>query len=167
MQDLTEKTSNYCWVSFLYLFLGGVIVAYSNYSGWLLKVGDYIIPTNRFVQYESYKASAYMQDLDVWTDENGYIHRDAVDLKALKVEFETPPMLTDEDLSELMYNIDQNLIEAKSNSCMLTAYVPRYNQYFTQKGYMADIDPQIVTNADGKIKYSSIRFAFIGGVYDG
>jgi hypothetical protein len=46
-----------------------------------------------------------MQDLDAWTDENGYVHREPVDLKAFKVEFETKNMLTDKVFSEIMKNI--------------------------------------------------------------
>lgn len=142
-------------------------MAYSNYSGWLIKIGDYIIPTNRFIRADSYKASAYMQDVDPWTDANGYVHRNAVQLKALKVEFETPAMLTDEKFAEFIYNIDQNIIDKAGNECYITAFVPRYNQYFTQRGYLADIDPQIYGNYEKKLHYDPIRFAFVGGVFDG
>lgn len=140
---------------------------YSNYSGWLVKIGNYTIPTKRFVRADSYKASAYMQDVDPWTDANGYVHRNAVKLKSLKIEFETPAMLTDEELAEFLHNIDQNIIDKDGNECYITAFVPRYNQYFTQRGYLADIDPQIYGNYDGKLHYNPIRFAFVGGVYDG
>lgn len=150
---------------------------YSNYAGWLIKIGDpetgYIIPTKRFIKADSYTASAYMQDLEPWTDANGYVHRNAVELKALKVEFETPAMLTDEDFAELMWNIDQNLINTVANECYITAFIPRYNMYDTQKGYLADIDPQIYgnyekdKNGNGILRYNPIRFSFIGGVYSG
>lgn len=140
---------------------------YSNYSGWLVKIGEYIIPTDRFVRADSYKASAYMQDVDPWTDSEGYVHRNAVKLKALKVEFETPAMLTDEEFSEFMYHIDENIIDKDGNECYVTAFVPRYNTYFTQRGYLADIDPQIYGNYEKKLHYDPIRFAFVGGVYDG
>lgn len=143
---------------------------YSNYSGWLVKIGDYTVPTNRFIRADSYKASAYMQDVDPWTDANGYVHRNAIKLKALKVEFETPAMLTDDEFAEFMYHIDQNIIDKDGNECCITAFIPRYNQYFTQRGYLADIDPQIYGNyeEEGKVlRYDPIRFAFVGGVYDG
>ena len=39
-----------------------------------------------------------MQDVDDYTDANGYLHRNAVELKALKVEFETRAMLTNQNL---------------------------------------------------------------------
>lgn len=140
---------------------------YSNYSGWLVKIGDYTIPTDRFIRADSYKAYANMQDLDPWTDADGYLHRNAVKLKALKVEFETPAMLTDEDFAEFMYNIDQNITNIDANECYITAFIPRYNKYFTQKGYLVDIDPQIYGNYENTLHYNAIRIAFVGGVYDG
>lgn len=145
----------------------------SKYAGWLVKIGDYIIPTNRFIAADSYKAYANMQDLDPWTDADGYLHRNAVRLKALKVEFETPAMLTDEDFSELMWNIDRNITNADANECYIEAFIPRYNRYERQKGYLVDIEPQIYGNyerdnsGNGILRYNPIRIAFVGGVYNG
>lgn len=137
------------------------------YSGWLIKVGDYTIPAKRFIKAESYSAYVNMQDLEPWTDANGYVHREAVDLKALKVEFETPPMLTNRDFEELMSNIRRNFTVPKARQCIVTAYIPEYDEYITQTAYMADFTPQIYGNYHGVIHYNSIRFSFIGGVYDG
>ena len=81
---------------------------YSNYSGYLLKIGDYKIPAKKYIAADTYKASAYMQDIDDYTDANGYLHREALELKALKVEFETPAMLTDEEFA----NMKQQLLSS-------------------------------------------------------
>lgn len=83
------------------------------YSGWLLKIGNYTVDEGRFIKAESYSAYANMQALDPWTDVNGYEHINAVDLKALKVEFETPAMLTNADFAELMRNINANYTDPK------------------------------------------------------
>lgn len=150
---------------------------YSNYAGWLVKIGigegAYTIPSKRFIAADSYKAYANMQDLDPWTDADGYLHRNAVRLKALKVEFETPAMLTDEDFAELMWNIDRNMINSDANECYIEAFIPRYNRYERQKGYLVDIEPQIYGNYErdrsgrGILRYDPIRIAFVGGVYSG
>lgn len=137
------------------------------YSGWLLKIGDYMIPADKFIKAESYKVYANMQDIDDYTDANGYLHRETVDLKAIKIEFETPPMLTNTEFSELMRNIRANFTIPKARQCMITAYVPEYDDYVTQTGYMADFQPQIYGTYGGAIHYNSIRLAFIGGVYNG
>ena len=134
------------------------------YKGYLIKVGNYTIPTDKFIKADSYKPYANMQDLDPWTDANGYLHRNAVELKAIKVEFETPPMLTNVTFEELMSNIRKNYTNATSRECMVTAYIPEYDDYVTQKCYLADFTPQIYGNYGGVLHYNSVRFAFIGGL---
>ena len=137
------------------------------YSGFLIKIGDYTIPANKFIKAESYSPYVNMQDIDDWTDANGFLHREAVELKALKVEFETPAMLTNTELTELMNNIKANFTNAKGRECMITAYIPEYDDYVTPLGYMADFQPQIYGTYGGVIHYNPIRLAFIGGVYNG
>lgn len=137
-----------------------------SYQGWLLKVGNYEIPANKFIRAESYQAYANMQDVEPWTDANGYLHRAAVELKALKVEFETPAMLTNTDFSVLMGNIRSNYIDAKSRACLVTAYIPEYDDYVTQTSYLADFQPQIYGTSGNVIYYNAIRLAFVGGVYN-
>ena len=136
------------------------------YSGFLLKIGNYTFP-QKYIKAESYSAYVNMQDLDPWTDANGFLHREAVELKALKVEFETPAMLTNVELTEIMNNIKANYTIEKARQCQITAYIPEYDSYVTQTGYMADLTPTIYGTWDGVIHYNSIRLAFIGGVYNG
>lgn len=134
------------------------------YSGWLLKIGNYIVDEERFIKAESYSPYANMQVLDPWTDANGYEHINAVDLKALKVEFETPAGLTNDDFKEFMDRIRENYVEGKARKCIVTAYIPEYDDYATQLCYISNFQPQIYGIYDGKIHYNSIRFAIIGGV---
>ena len=134
------------------------------YEGYLIKVGNYIIPTNKFIKADSYIPYVNMQDLDPWTDADGYLHRNVVELKAMKVEFETPAMLTNITFEELMSNIRRNYTDATARECMVTAYIPELNKYVTQKCYLADFTPQIYSNYGGVLRYNPIRFAFIGGL---
>lgn len=137
------------------------------YSGWLIKVGNYIIPADKYIKAESYSTYVNMQDVDDYTDANGFLHREAVDLKALKVEFETPAMLTNKEFADLMSNIRANYTIPKARQCMITAYIPEYDEYVTQTGYLADFTPQIYGTYGGVIHYNSVRLAFIGGVFNG
>ena len=127
------------------------------YGGYLFKVGEYIVP-QKFIKADTYKAYVNMQDVDDYPDANGYLHRNAVELKALKIEFDVRAMLTNDELGEL---------SARCRECISTAFIPEYNDYVTQKGYLADFQPQIYGTYGGEIHYSSFRMAFIGGVYDG
>lgn len=137
------------------------------YNGWLIKVGNYIIQANKYIRAESYSAYVNMQDLDPWPDANGYLHRNAVELKAAKIEFETPAMLTNIELTELMKNIQKNYTKPMAREFLFTAYIPEYDDYVTQTGYLADFTPQMYGTYGGVIYYNSIRLAFIGGVYSG
>lgn len=133
------------------------------YNGYLLKIGSYVVPS-KFIKAESYSPYVNMQDVDPWTDADGLVHRNAVELKALKVEFDTPPMITRTQLNELLNGIRNNYISAKERTINVTAYIPEYDDYVTQKAYLADFTPVIYGIFDGVIKYHSIRFAIVGGV---
>lgn len=136
------------------------------YSGFLLKIGEYTVPF-KFLKADSYNIGVKMQDIDAWTDADGYLHREAVELKVVKVEFETPNMLTDITFEELMSNIRSNYLIEKARECLITAYVPEYNTYVTQRAYIADISNPINFADDETVKYDPVRFTIVGGVYDG
>ena len=137
-----------------------------SYSGYLIKIGDYKIP-HKYIKADSYQASVNMQDLEPWTDSNGYVHREkTVELKALKVEFDTPAMLTNKQFEDdLIANIRKQFVKEVGKECYITAYIPRLARYVTQYGYMADFTPQMYQAIGNTIKYDSVRLAFIGGVY--
>ena len=137
-----------------------------SYSGFLLKIGDYTIP-HKYIKADSYQAYVNMQDLEPWTDSNGYVHREkTVDLKALKVEFETKPLLTNKEFDEgLISNIRKQFVKPVGKECYITAYIPELSSYATQYGYMADFTPQIYRVSGNTIWYDSTRIAFVGGVY--
>lgn len=138
------------------------------YAGYLIRVGNYTIPQDKYIKAESYSAYVNMQDYEPWTDANGYVHRTPVDLKALKVEFETPAMLTNAEYSDLMKNIRENYISGRETGriCNVTAYIPEYDDYVTQVAYLSDFTPQIYRTENTTIWYNPIRLAFIGGVAD-
>ena len=135
------------------------------YSGYLIKIGTYTIPLS-MIKADSYYAYQNMQDYDPWTDAKGYLHRDAVELKALKVEFETRNMLTNTEFSTLMSNIRGQFISGKEHAreCTITAYIPEKDSYVTQRGYMADFKPQMYLADSTHIEYDACRLTFIGGV---
>ena len=133
------------------------------YAGYLLKIGNFTIPTS-IIKADSYYAYVNMQDYEPWTDAKGYLHRDVVDLKALKVEFETKAMLTNTEFASLMSSIKAQFTKATARECNITAYIPELDDYVTQKGYMADFKPQMYFADQNKIQYDPVRLAFIGGV---
>lgn len=133
------------------------------YNGYLLKIGNYIFP-HEYIKADTYVPYLNMQDLDPWTDANGYLHRTAVELKAFKIEFETVPMLTDTQLTGIMRGFLNNYVSEVARTFDVTAYIPETDTYITQRAYLADFQPQIYGIFDNVIKYEPIRFAIIGGV---
>ena len=135
------------------------------YSGYLIKIGEYTIPLS-MIKADSYYAYYNMQDYDPWTDAKGYLHRDAVKLKALKVEFDTRAMLNNTEFTTLISSIQEQFISGKeyARECDITAYIPEIDDYVTQRGYMADFKPQMYLADATHIEYDACRLAFIGGV---
>jgi len=135
------------------------------YEGYLLKLGNYIVP-HEFIRADSYSPYINMQDVEPWTDADGFTHRNPVELKASKVEFETPAMMTNKTFGEFMRNIRANFVSEIAKNVYITAYIPELDEYVTQLGYMVDITPKIYGIFDGVIYYDPVRMAFVGGVAD-
>lgn len=134
-----------------------------SYDGYLLKIGDYKVPEDKYIKADTYKPYVVMQDIDDWTDAKGKLHRNVVDVKALKIEFSTPPM-TNTEFETFMSNIRDNYVNAKKREAEIKAYIPERNNYVEQRCYLADITPQIHHVENGKLLYNTISIKFVGGL---
>lgn len=130
------------------------------YQGWLIKVGTYTIPLS-IIKADTYNTFLSYGDSDSYTDENYVLHRNATGI-APKIEFETIPLLTNDQFASLMSNLRSQYIIGKEKKCSVTAYQPETDSYFTQDCYIPDIKPQIYLASETEIWYDPIRFAFIG-----
>lgn len=136
--------------------------AFMAYQGYLLKVGNYIIPTNRYIRADSYKIASKIQDLDSYRDENGTLHRFALEKISEVIEFETPAMLTNITMTTLWNNIRKNYIVAKERKVRATYYVPETDSYATKTMYFADPEYSIYSNSEGIIRYNPLTIQLIG-----
>lgn len=132
------------------------------YSGFLIKVGDYTIPANKYIAASSYTVTRNVQDLESHRDADGKLHRDVLEHCVHKVEFETPALLTDTDVADLFSAICKNYVKKEERKVLATIYVPEFDTYESQYMYMPDPSFTIYSNANGVIKYNPIRIAFIG-----
>lgn len=130
------------------------------YQGWLIKLGGYTFPQTK-IYAKSYQVTYNSQDLDSYRDADGYLHRNALEHKCSKVEFETTPMLTDAEMDELMSNIRANYTSAVERKLTATIYIPELGDYLTQEVYMSDPSYKIYGTYHGVIHYESVRLAFI------
>lgn len=138
---------------------GGDTVAY---AGYLIKVGNYKFPMSK-MRAESYEVTLGGQDLDSYRDANGLLHRNSLKNVLVKVEFETPAMLTDRQVSTIMSHLRENYIgKDREKACNVTMYIPELDKYVTHKCYVPDVTMQMYSANEDKILYNPIRFAFIG-----
>jgi hypothetical protein len=131
------------------------------FGGYLIKVGEYTIPTS-IIKADTYKPYISVTDLDSYVDADGYLHRNALEHRAAKIELETVPMLTNTEFAAFMKNIQDNYINATERKAIVSAYIPEIDDYVTQEMYMPDITPNIYWIKGNVIQYDSIRLAFIG-----
>lgn len=132
----------------------------SNYRGYFLKVGDYTIPF-KYMKAQSYSGTLYGQDLDSYRDADGELHREALEKVAPKAEFETPPMMTDEDVNVFLSNIRRNYIDAREKKASVTMWIQELNKYVTHDMYIPDITFTPYYADKNKIIYNPTRIAFI------
>lgn len=131
------------------------------YQGYLIKVGNYTIPL-KYIKADSYSVTLNSQDIDSYRDADGLLHRNALEHKVAKAEFNTIPMLTDAQVDEILGNIESQFTNAIEKKASVTFYVPEKRAYMTQDAYMADVEMQPYW-ADAKmIQYNPFRIAFIG-----
>ena len=131
------------------------------YAGYLIKVGTYTIPLS-IMRAETYTVFMSITDLDSYVDANGYLHRNALDHIANKVEFETIPLMDNTQFSSLMANLYAQMTETKERKASVTCYIPEIDDYVTQDMYMPDIKPTLYYADDSQIQYNQVRLAFIG-----
>ena len=136
-----------------------------SFAGYLVKIGNYTLP-NKFIKAESYQVFRSVTDLDSYRDANGILHRTALEHTVNKCEFETPALLTNDDVANLMAHIRDNYINAAERKVSATLYIPETDTYETQEMYLPDIKFTIYmvdnTQTVPYLKYNSIRFALIG-----
>lgn len=137
-----------------------------QYAGFLIRIGNsqntsYVIDTKRFIKADSYKTSLKRIDIDSYTDAWGVLHRNVVENVPTKTEFETPELLTNTDMTELMDNIRACYTNERERRLWATVYVPEYSLYKTKEVYLVDPEFQMYGNYHGKIWYRPVRFCFI------
>ncbi len=131
--------------------------------------GGYKVTGEKYIDYEKYKVTRNIQDLDSYRDGNGELHRTALSRVPIKIELETRPGLSNKDMEEFFGNIRKRFTVPKERKCSITYYDPEYDKYRQAENcYMPDPAFEIRNieydkeKNTYKIFYKSVRFAFIG-----
>lgn len=131
------------------------------YSGYLIKVGDYIIPQDK-IRAETYNAVLHIQDLDSARNANGILQRNALQHTIPEVNFNLCAMLTNSEVSEIFGKIRDNYTNYLERQVYATVYVPELDDYIKQNMYLPDITFPVYGTYGNKIIYEEIALSFIG-----
>ena len=141
-----------------------------SFSDYLVLIYDknsttdgYKIPW-KFIKFDSYKVFQSTTDLDSYRDQAGRLQRTALQHKPIKVEFETPAMLTNDEFAAFMLQLQIRYENVTEKKVFASVYVPETDTYQQQYMYIPDIQPSIYryNKAMGKLQYNPIRIALIG-----
>lgn len=140
------------------------------FSGYLIFIHDYDDPQNgyeipmKYIKFDSYKVFQSTTDLDSYRDQTGALQRTALQHKPVKVEFETPAMLTNDEFAAFMLQIQLRYVNTTEKKVYASVYIPETDTYEEQYMYIPDIQPSIYryNKAMGKLQYNPIRIALIG-----
>lgn len=130
------------------------------YQGYLLKIEDKIIP-HSYMRAETYKALLSTNDLDSYRDADGELHRNALEHRVGKVEFETPPLMDNKKMTTFLRMFQDNYLDHKEKCVNATFYVPELDSYLTQKMYVPDINFTLYFADENKVQYNQTRIALI------
>lgn len=132
-----------------------------GFNGYLIQIGSYSTFFEQYIQYQSYKVSRKVQDLDSYRDANGVLHRNVLDHDSYVIELTLRP-LNNLELENVMSAIRSNYISEKERKVNITFYVPELNNYMTIEAYMPDPDTPIRKIEGPIVKYDPIQLKFIG-----
>ena len=131
------------------------------YRGYLIKLGNSSISTEKYIVASTYKVSKKIIDLDSYRDANGKLHRNALDHCSYVIEFEVKPM-TNSRMENLMSEIRGSFTNPKERKLSLTFYLPELDSYETADFYMPDPDYPIERIEGNTVYYKQMSLKFIG-----
>ena len=132
-----------------------------SYSGFLLKIGDYIVSGKNIISADGFNVTRNVQDVDSYRDANGKLHREALEHAPIKVEFSTRNMLSDVQMQDFLANVRRNYTNQAERKVIATVYVPELGDYKTCDMYISTPTPEIWGIKNGVPYYKSMRIALI------
>ena len=132
-----------------------------SYSGFLFKIGDYVVSGKNIISADGISITRNVQDVDSYRDANGILHREALEHAPIKVEFSTRNMLTDAQMQDFLSNVRRNYTNAAERKVLATVYVPELGDYKVCEMYMSTPEPKIWGIKNGTLYYEPMRLAFI------
>ena len=139
------------------------------FSGYLIKVcstenGTYAEVLPKYIRAETYNVTPNQRmEWSAERDVNGYLHRETVENKPPKIEFETP-LMTNVEISALNAIFSGAYSDSSQRKLWVQYYDPETNSHKKHECYMPDVKYQIrnIDTTKNVINYEQLRYAFIG-----
>lgn len=136
------------------------------YSGYLIKLkgGTAENLPLKYIALESYSCTPDQRmESKATRATTGLLHRTTVSHKPTKIEFETPPMLTNKEVATLNSLIQGHYTDALQRKLTIEYYDMETDTYRDATCYMPDVQYKIVRVDKGTnlVYYDKIRYAFI------
>ena len=127
---------------------------------YLIKVGDSKLP-NKYISRGTYKAAADKIIAGEFVDANGTTHVEVLPNRTLNVELTISacPAALYEDIINL---ITGAFINANEENLLVTAWVPKLQDYVAQECLFEDDSPAVNAIVDGKLIYEKVKIKFKG-----
>lgn len=128
-----------------------------GFQGWRLKINGVIFPS-KYIHAGSYKITPDQEtDIDDYTDNNGFFHRNVLPAKATKIEFNIKPVRM-HDLS-----IIKSILPEVRTEMQIEYWNDWKMCYQSGRAYMPDItiEPYMDYPDINDTLYNPIRIAFI------
>lgn len=128
------------------------------------ETGTFVEIPLKYIRAETYSITpAQRMEWSAERDINGYLHRQTVQNKPPKIEWETP-LMTNTDIVALNGIISAAYSNVEERKLWVQFYDPSSDTYKKHQCYMPDIE-YVIRNVDAThnvINYEQIRYAFIG-----
>lgn len=117
---------------------------------------------NKYISLTSYVSTPNQrQDLDSYQDSQGFLHRNTLNHKRSKLEWNTPPMV-ERELKALQDLLESGIINANERKLKIVHYCFDTNTYETGTFYMPDITfTPLLMRPNGEVVLDKVRLAFI------
>lgn len=117
---------------------------------------------NKYISLTSYVSTPNQrQDLDSYQDSQGFLHRNTLNHKRSKLEWNTPPMV-ERELKALQDLLESGIINANERKLKIVHYCFDTHTYETGTFYMPDITfTPLLIRPNGEMVLDKVRLAFI------
>ena len=135
------------------------------YDGWLLKIGDWILP-NKYIAPETYKVGVNKEKLYDKPDYNNIRHVVYTQNRTATVEFSTARnfRLSDEDVGQIQEALEAARVTAgdlNKNVYRLKFYDPSTDEYVLDKYFTLDpLKYTVYSVGQHRVFYNPIQFSF-------